>query len=120
MGRSEGVAVSSRSGLELDTVQLSYHWSNRVLAHDIATPPFGHFGESAIQECFRARGRLAAQPAKDKKLSNWYRTSCSFDGNPQGTRILTRLQGGLRTRKIVRDDLTYSQVLTALKYHAGR
>jgi len=46
--------------------------------------------------------------------------SPQFDGNPQGMRILTRLQG--RTKEERRQygmDLTYSQILTALKYPRG-
>ena len=40
-----------------------------------------------------------------------------FDGNPQGMRILTRLQGRTRDeRNKWGMDLTYSQILTALKY----
>jgi dGTPase len=91
------------------------------LAHDIGNPPFGHFGESAIQEWFRGNWeRVAAQRAKDKNLQQLVQDFMQFDGNPQGTRILTRLQG--RTQEERRKygmNLTYSQVLTALKYPRG-
>jgi dGTPase len=91
------------------------------LAHDIGNPPFGHFGESAIQKWFSDEWpTIAGERAKDKKLQQLVQDFIHFDGNPQGTRILTRLQG--RTQKERRDygmDLTYSQVLTALKYPRG-
>jgi dGTPase len=92
------------------------------LAHDIGNPPFGHFGESAIQDWFRS-GKwedVAAQRAKDTNLQQLIEDFKQFDGNPQGMRILTRLQG--RTQDERRDygmDLMYSQVLTALKYPRG-
>lgn len=91
------------------------------LAHDIGNPPFGHFGESAIQKWFAERWQtIAGERSKDKKLQQLVKDFIQFDGNPQGTRILTRLQG--RTQEERREygmDLTYSQVLTALKYPRG-
>jgi dGTPase len=91
------------------------------LAHDIGNPPFGHFGESAIKEWFRDKWQpVAEQRAKDKKLQQLVQDFFQFDGNPQGTRILTRLQGRIRDeRREYGMDLTYSQVLTALKYTRG-
>jgi dGTPase len=91
------------------------------LAHDIGNPPFGHFGESAIQEWFRRNWEdVAAQRAKDKNLQELVLDFTQFDGNPQGTRILTRLQGRTRDdRRSYGMDLMYSQILTALKYPRG-
>ncbi len=91
------------------------------LAHDIGNPPFGHFGESAIREWFRRKWEeVAAQRALDKNLQALVSDFMQFDGNPQGTRILTRLQGRIREeRRKYGMDLTYSQVLTALKYPRG-
>ena len=62
------------------------------LAHDIGNPPFGHAGESAIQDWFTRPGKgleyverngLQKQPKTDFQ---------KFEGNAQGFRVLTRLQ----------------------------
>jgi dGTPase len=91
------------------------------LAHDIGNPPFGHFGESAIREWFRSNwADVASHRHNDPNLQKLSEDFLQFDGNPQGLRILTRLQG--RTRSERREygmDLTYSQILTALKYPRG-
>jgi dGTPase len=67
------------------------------LMHDIGNPPFGHAGESAIQEYFRSPGRAWLQdlpPAEQADLLH-------FEGNAQGFRTAVRLQhpeqpGGLQ------------------------
>lgn len=72
---------------------------NACLLHDIGNPPFGHLGEAAIREWFtgRSSGGLDLQ---------------SFDGNPQGFRLITLLSG--------RDErgmnLTNSLLLSTIKY----
>ena len=64
------------------------------LAHDLGHPPFGHAGESALQEALDAslRGRFAArQQPEGKVLENQRIELGSFEGNPQSLRIVTRL-----------------------------
>lgn len=83
------------------------------LAHDIGNPPFGHFGEKAIQDWAKRQqqdgslnGLTAAQQA-DLVL---------FEGNAQSFRVLTRLQmrvrqGGMR--------LTGATLGALMKYPCG-
>ncbi|MEK6749133.1 MAG: dGTP triphosphohydrolase [Pseudomonadota bacterium] len=76
------------------------------LLHDIGNPPFGHFGEDAIQKWF-----LKETPKIADLLE--------FDGNPQGFRLISFL-GGADEYGL---NLTCSQLLSTIKYpwtHAGK
>lgn len=62
------------------------------LAHDIGNPPFGHAGESAIQDWFCRAGKGPSYLG-DKELSTQTKADFEkFEGNAQGFRVLTRLQ----------------------------
>ena len=83
------------------------------LLHDIGNPPYGHFGEAAISSWFKNKG-LEKQPFEQhrKSLTSHYVDFENFDGNAQGLRIITKLQGedqyGL--------NLTCSTIAAYLKY----
>ncbi len=74
------------------------------LLHDMGIPPFGHFGEAAIQDWFKKR--LAAQTAnrgpffegfdstndQGHYLSQYANDFLKFEGNAQTIRLLSTLQ----------------------------
>lgn len=90
---------------------------NACLVHDIGNPPFGHFGEKAIQEWAKSSlNKIALKlsisvddPLYEMLMSDFI----EFDGNPQGFRILTKLHC---ERDRFSLNLTYATLLCALKY----
>lgn len=71
------------------------------LLHDIGNPPFGHLGESAVQEWFRDDNNNAPVP-----------DLCAFDGNPQGFRLTSFLSGADNNGL----NLTCTLLLSTVKY----
>lgn len=64
------------------------------LIHDIGNPPFGHFGETSIQDWFKKnlgslsfKDRLICDRLKPQMLCDFY----NFEGNTQAFRVVTRL-----------------------------
>lgn len=101
-----------------NSLQLSNIVETACLMHDIGNPPFGHFGEAAIVDWAKNEGNIKKlinqsleKDSKDyEKLMNDFRF---FDGNPQGLRIITKLQGDDGFNGF---NLTYTQILSYLKY----
>lgn len=91
------------------------------LMHDIGNPPFGHFGEAAIVEWAKSaelentisdaiyNGEKIDKEQVQEILGDFHH----FDGNPQGFRIITKLQGDDGFNGL---NLTYSQLASFLKY----
>ncbi len=89
---------------------------NACLLHDVGNPPFGHFGESAIQEWSKNNLRIIAEKANiscDDLFNLLISDFLEFDGNPQGFRIITKLHAEQDEFGL---NLTYSTLLCVLKY----
>lgn len=84
------------------------------LMHDIGNPPFGHFGEAAINHWFNANlATLTPQRCADPHtgigliFKHLAQDICNFEGNAQGIRIV---------HSLLSLNLTYSQTAGILKY----
>ncbi|RPF12753.1 dGTPase [Vibrio crassostreae] len=98
-------------------IALSNIVETSCLMHDIGNPPFGHFGEAAISKWANSKEAIATLTTSLGTISEEEHSALDdfkfFDGNPQGFRIITKLQGedgfyGL--------NLTYAQLAAFLKY----
>jgi len=86
------------------------------LLHDIGNPPFGHFAEQTINKWMKNNAlpilnAFEAESDETKKLRDILaKDICNYDGNAQAIRVITKLQ---------RLNLSYTQVLSVLKYTRG-
>ena len=91
-------------------------------AHDIVNPPFGHVGEFAIRSWFKEKTKDIRTEETHSELNAILKNKNilwdfrHFDGNPQGFRILTRLEGW-RDRGGLR--LTHLTLASFVKYPRG-
>lgn len=88
---------------------------NACLLHDIGNPPFGHFGESAIQDwaIHKAAGAVPDDVNYGTLLRGLMQDFVEFDGNPQGFRTVTKLYTDFGANGL---DLTCATLLCGLKY----
>lgn len=101
VGRSLATHVYNSFGNEITNVRKQGDFEAIVatacLAHDIGNPPFGHFGEKAIQDWAKKNREL---PGLRDLTEDEFSDIARFEGNAQTFRILTRLQmsrpGGMR------------------------
>lgn len=100
--------------------QIDFHLQHSVesivemacLAHDVGNPPFGHFGESAINRWFVAflnpEEITCFQNTQDHVLMQaMIEDLTHFEGNAQGIRLV---------HSLLQLNLTYSQIGAMLKY----
>ncbi len=86
------------------------------LLHDIGNPPFGHFAEQTINKWIRENTleKLNSFEASSKETQELKETLArdisNYDGNAQAIRVITKLQ---------RLNLSYTQILSVLKYSRG-
>ena len=86
------------------------------LLHDIGNPPFGHFAEQTINKWMKENAlpllnnfTVDSEHAQELKQM-LAQDICSYDGNAQAIRVITKLQ---------RLNLSYTQILSVLKYTRG-
>ena len=109
----ESLAKYGLEGLENAFVSTAEMTS---LLHDIGNPPFGHFAEESINKWVKenvlpklSSFKTSSQEAQElqemlaQDISN-------YDGNAQAIRVITKLQ---------RLNLSYTQILSVLKYTRG-
>lgn len=86
------------------------------LLHDIGNPPFGHFAEQTINDWISKNlleklDSFRASTQKHIDLKELIKKDiCNYDGNAQAIRVIGKLQ---------RLNLSYTQILSVLKYTRG-
>ncbi len=95
-----------------DAVIFNQIVENSCLIHDIGNPPFGHFGETTVQNYFKNQKSIESSPF-NKIESDLQKEFIHFDGNAQGLRVVTKLQYLDDLKGL---NLTYATLGAYLKY----
>src|SRR5690606_30433061 len=85
------------------------------VAHDIGNPPFGHQGEAAIRSWVKSISATFDGSIGSPRDNALLKDYLYFDGNPQGFRLLTKLQGVAGSGL----NLTASTLRASIKYPWG-
>lgn len=86
------------------------------LLHDIGNPPFGHFAEETINKWMKNNitslfDKLDITTVENNELKEkLIKDLCCYDGNAQALRVIIKLQ---------RMNLSYTQIISVLKYTRG-
>ncbi len=111
--KEEGLAKYKLDDLENAFVSTAEMTS---LLHDIGNPPFGHFAEQTMNKWMKNNAlpildifETSSEDTKELK-EMLEKDICNYDGNAQAIRVITKLQ---------RLNLSYTQILSVLKYTRG-
>lgn len=116
IGRSLGLSVeksminSGLLGVEFQG-SISSLLATAGLVHDLGNPPFGHFGENAIQKYFLAYFKKSSN--KKGWIEQEIKDLINFDGNVQTFRILRKLHFLVDENSY---NLTFPTLATIMKY----
>lgn len=86
------------------------------LLHDVGNPPFGHFGESAIQDWFKtnmSKIDYNGKPLSDVLTEQMVADFTHFEGNTQALRVVSKLHFLVDERGM---NLTKALMATIIKY----
>lgn len=116
---TESITPEQKEYWQQNSLALSNIVETACLMHDIGNPPFGHFGEAAIAKwASSSEAKASLCNALSVDINEYDDFSPLedfeyFDGNPQGFRIITKLQGDDGLYGL---NLTYTQLAAFLKY----